>query len=331
MTLFGHGRTSPRQAAEWFARLRSGQLSPADDRVWDEWMNARPDNTQAYENVELAWELSEELRERPLIKSLLLEASRPNGGSAAPMKVGLLGRRPAWQAGVALAAALLIGIAIFIVNRPTTSEYATAVGEQRTVTLADNSTLSLNTATQVRVRYSRSLRSIELMGGEAVFSVTPDVKRPFEVHALRGTTTALGTQFDVKISGTTTAVSVLEGSVAVRPTENAETGEATKISAGEAVEYAAGTTSAIHGADANKVRGWLAQRIVFSNVTLADALADYNRYIKTPIVLGDPDLGSRRINGVFRMGDETAFLNALEQGLRLTATPTESGTVLQPR
>ena len=35
--------------------------------------------------------------------------------------------------------------------------------------------------------------------------------------------------------------------------------------------------------------------------------------------------------GVFRMGDETAFLDALEQGLHLTATATPTGTVLQPR
>jgi ferric-dicitrate binding protein FerR (iron transport regulator) len=48
-------------------------------------------------------------------------------------------------------------------------------------------------------------------------------------------------------------------------------------------------------------------------------------------VLGDPNLGAKRINGVFRMGDETAFLDALEQGLHLTATPTPTGTVLQPR
>jgi transmembrane sensor len=108
-------------------------------------------------------------------------------------------------------------------------------------------------------------------------------------------------------------------------------GASTQITAGQAVEYRNGATSAIRDADAGKVRGWLAQRIVFSDATLAQALADYNRYIKTPIVLGDTGLAAKRINGVFRIGDETAFLDALEQGLHLTATPTPTGTVLQPQ
>ena len=326
MTLLRHLLTQPNSAAEWLARVRSGRLDSRDDDAWGEWMSTDARNAQSYENVELAWELSEELRDRPLIEGMLrnvdLSLTRHRAGPA-----------KGWTFGLAAAAALVLicAAAVFVATRPSVDVYATEVGQQRTVTLADNSTITLNTATQVRVRYSRALRRIEIVNGEAVFTVTHDANRPFEVHALRGTTTAVGTEFDVQISGETTAVSVLEGTVTVRPTEGREDGSATRISAGQAVEYKDGATSAIRAADAGKLRGWLAQRIVFGNVALAVALTDYNRYIKTPIVLGDPNLGAKRINGVFRMGDERAFLDALEQGLHLTATPTPTGTVLQPR
>ncbi|MGB6310324.1 MAG: FecR domain-containing protein, partial [Steroidobacteraceae bacterium] len=257
----------------------------------------------------------------------------PRQRPAAPAWRWVFGLRSSWRGGAAAAVLVLacIAAALFMVSRPRVEQYATDVGEQRTVTLADNSTLSLNTATQIRVRYSRAVRSIEILSGEAMFSVTHDGTRPFEVHALRGTTTATGTQFDVQISGMTTAVSVLEGTVTVRPTDSREGGNSTQISAGQAVDYKDGATSALRSADAGKVRGWLAQRIVFSNLTLAEALADYNRYIKSPIVLADASLGTRRINGVFRIGDETAFLDALEQGLHMKATPTATGTLLQAR
>jgi transmembrane sensor len=338
MTLLRRLRTQPNSAAEWLARVRSGRLDSRDDEAWDEWMSTDARNARSYENVELAWELSEELRDRPLIEGMLrdvdLSLTRLRAGSAqrrAGAAKGWVFDRT-WRIGAAAAALVLIcAAAVFVATRPSVDVYATEVGQQRTVTLADNSTIALNTATQVRVRYSRALRRIEIVNGEAVFTVTHDANRPFEVHALRGTTTAVGTEFDVQISGETTAVSVLEGTVTVRPTEGREDGSATQISAGQAVEYKHGATSAIRAADAGKVRGWLAQRIVFSNVALAEALADYNRYIKTPIVLGDPNLGAKRINGVFRMGDERAFLDALEQGLHLTATATPTGTVLQPR
>jgi transmembrane sensor len=176
------------------------------------------------------------------------------------------------------------------------------------------------------------LRRIDLLAGEAAFAVIHDGDRPFEVHALRGATTAVGTEFDVQITGATATVSVLKGTVMVRPTEQTGAGTSTEVTAGQAVDYTEeGSTSAIHNADAGKVRGWLAQRIVFSDVTLADALADYNRYTKTPIVIGDPALEGRRINGVFRIGDQAAFINALEQGLHVRATPNGAGIVLQPR
>jgi transmembrane sensor len=330
MTLLRRLRTQPNSAAEWFARVRSDRLEPRDDETWDDWMSADERNAQSYENVELAWELAEELRDRPLIEGMLRDVDL----SLTRRRAGPAQRRAGAAKGWAAAAAALVLIcaaAVFVATRPKVDVYATEVGQQRTVTLADNSTIALNTATQVRVRYSRALRRIEIVNGEAVFTVTHDAARPFEVHALRGTTTAVGTEFDVQISGETTAVSVLEGTVTVRPTEGRQDGGATQISAGQAVEYKDGAASAIRAADAGKVRGWLAQRIVFSNVALAAALTDYNRYIKTPIVLGDPNLGAKHINGVFRMGDERAFLDALEQGLHLTATATPTGTVLQPR
>ena len=324
------------QAAQWFGRVRSGQIDSSSDAAWTEWMAADEAHTKAYENLELTWELTEEVRNRPTIQTLLRDLDRALSGTAQPARVksGPFGLRITWQAGLAtFAACMVCALAvIFFVDRPSTSEYATNIGEQKTVTLADNSTISLNTGTRVRVTYSRSLRRIDLLEGEALFEVTKDSKRPFEVHALHGSTTAVGTEFDVRLAGTTAAVSVLKGTVRVLATETPQNAMTAKISAGEAVDYSAdGITSAIHKANIDKVRAWQAQRILIADESLAEALADYNRYTKSPITIGDPALASRHINGVFRIGDEAAFLNALQQGLHLTVTHTDSSIVLLPR
>jgi transmembrane sensor len=335
MKLFARRYAKPSQAAEWFARVRSGHMTSQDDKAWEQWMEREPDNLAAYENVELAWEISQELRDRPKIKTLLRDADLGSTSAVdAPVSRGLFGGKVSWRAGAALAAAVLFCAvtAVFVVTRVSVAEYASGVGEQRTVTLPDGSTLSLNTGTRVQVRYSRGLRRIDLLSGEAAFAVMHDSERPFEVRALHGATTAVGTEFDVQITASTATVSVLKGAVLVRPSDSLSTATFTQVSAGQAVDYTAeGGTSAIRNADAGKVHGWLAQRIVFSNVTLADALADYNRYTKTPIVIGDPGLGGRRINGVFRIGDQAAFIDALEQGLHVTATPDGPRIVLRPQ
>lgn len=340
MSMFRRTRNDMSRAAEWFARVRSGDLDPPADKAWAQWMDADLHHQQAYDDLELAWQMTEELRDRPSVGEYLrdidAELQGPASGARGKRFAAAASWRTAlpWRAGLAAAALVLVGAvaALILMNRTDISEYSTGIGEQRTVTLADASAISLNTATRIRVAYSGSLRRVELLSGEALFSVAKDSKRPFEVHALHGTATAVGTEFDVQVSGSATSVSVLAGTVKVQAVEKAENGEFTKVEAGQAVDYTeAGTTSAIRAADVGRVRGWQAQRIVFSDVALADALQDYNRYIKIPIVLADPTLKTRRINGVFRIGDQDAFLNALEQGLRVKATKMPSQIVLHSR
>jgi transmembrane sensor len=236
-----------------------------------------------------------------------------------------------WQVGLAASAIAVGAFAWLFIGRVVTQEYTTAVGEQRTVSLPDGSTVFLNTNSDVRVQLSRRLRRIELARGEALFSVAKDPSRPFEVHALQGVTTAVGTQFDVEIVPTGAAVSVLEGTVTVGAKGATASAPPVAVSAGSGVGYTQeGAVSELRPAELNRIQGWRMQRIVFNDIPLDSALTEYNRYTHTPIVLGDPALGSRHVNGVFHIGDEAAFLSAMEQGLHLKATRGDTQTVLQP-
>ena len=329
MRLFWRPRRDPQTASEWFALVRSGRVSPSLDQAWVNWMASSADHQKAYEGQELAWELAAELRDRPAIEVLLkdvdqlLRDHRAAGSNTRPR-----GLRLSWQAAVAAVLAAIGVSTYFLLNRVTVSEYATATGEQRVVTLADNSTATLNTGTKIRVLYSRAVRRVELLEGEAFFSVSHDSARRFEVRALQGVTIAVGTQFDVEVDADAAAVSVLEGTVTVSANENIRASE--PVSAGQAINYTRdGTVSAIRPADAGRIRGWQAQRIVFSDVALTEALREYNRYIKVPIVLDNPSLATRHINGVFRIGDEDAFLGSLQQALHVKVSKTDTQTVLQ--
>jgi transmembrane sensor len=305
-------------------------MSSRADEAWKNWMAADVEHEMAYETRDLAWELAAELETRPRIQQMLGNVDEMlRGRRAAAAHAAHRGPRLFWQAGL-LASVLAVAVVTYLrLNRVTISEYATVIGEQRVVTLADNSTVSLNTDTRLRVLYSRAARRIELFQGEALFSVSHNTKRPFEVRALRGVTTAVGTQFDVQISGDAAAVTVLEGTVKVEANEGADTGEPLPVSAGQAVEYTrTGVVSPIRPADAVKIRGWQSQRIVFRDMEVGEALREYNRYSKIPIVLATPALATRHINGVFRIGDTNAFLGALQQGLHVKAVTTDSQIVL---
>ena len=321
------------KAADWFAKARAPDMDAASEQSWLKWIEDTG-HQQSYENCELAWELAAELRNSAQLAALLAGADAlVNERNAAPVHAARpKWRVPRWQLGLAASLLAVGALAWLFLNRPATVEYSTAVGEQRSIALPDGSTVLLNTDSAVRVRLSRHLRRIELARGEALFSVTHDPARPFEVHALQGVTTAVGTQFDVEIIHSGAAVSVLEGTVTVGGTGAGSLAPpVVAVPAGSGVGYTQeGMVSQLRPAEINRIKGWRAQRLVFNDIPLDTALAEYNRYRSTPIVLGDPALGSRHINGVFHIGDEAAFLSAMEKGLHLKANKGDTQIVLKP-
>jgi len=93
--------------------------------------------------------------------------------------------------------------------------YATDIGERRSMTLADGSTVDLNARSKLRIRFTNDERRVELLGGQALFQVAKDKNRPFIVASGDATVRAVGTQFDVHRKDSGTTVTVLEGRVAV--------------------------------------------------------------------------------------------------------------------
>lgn len=320
----------PHTAAEWFALYQSGTVDAATDLKWREWLAADPAHERAYEECEVTWELSRDAGGSQLVRDALLAFDQ----QLATRSRGVDGRRPpsrVWPWLAAAAALVTVSLLTFwLMHRGSAevSDYVTAVGEQRTITLSDQSTVALNTDTQLQVTYSRSTRRIDLRHGEALFGVAKNAARPFEVHALDGVAVAAGTQYDVRIDGERADVSVLEGVVDVRSSGAGQQ----SVTAGQTVDYArGGAVSAPRAANTTTIKGWEAQRIVINDAPLSEALLEYNRYSKLRIVLGSPELGDRHVNGVFHIGDDAAFLGALEQGLHVKISKTASQVVIEAR
>jgi transmembrane sensor len=99
----------------------------------------------------------------------------------------------------------------------TRGDFSTAVGQQRSIRLADGTTMLLNTASDATVFYSMREREVYLARGEASFTVAHDAERPFLVRAgRRHRLQATDTRFDVRvISPDTVELIVAEGQVTV--------------------------------------------------------------------------------------------------------------------
>lgn len=323
-----HPHTFPDTAEAWLARLLSPECDAGDHAAFERWLAESPDNALAYADVEAlhAMVAIATTGDEPVSIATPAAVAHASGRRSAARRHRH--RRPAfaWAATLVVAfGAAAWGWMAFKPVEPAT--YATAIGERRTVELADGSTLALDADTSVRVSYDDERRQIELHGGRLQADVAHDPQRPFEVRAGSGVVRALGTTFQVTRLGDATEVVLLEGRVLV-DTRDAGAGSSIELQAGQRTRYGTDRQfSHIEAADLDTAEGWLSGRLVFKDRRLADLLVEVNRYSHDSILLADPALGEIRVNGAFDAHDQGSLVDALAKGWGLHATRGDTNVI----
>lgn len=297
-------------ASDWVVRLQAGDLD--DALAFDAWLEADPANREAYDAALAVWRAYD---------------------AAAPAVLGELRRREArrrplrrgWVGGAALAAAAAIAAAVVILPgrapQPAAEAYATAVGERRSLRLADGSQVELNAGTKLTVAFARDARRVTLSEGEAIFDVAHEPARPFLITAGDRTVRVVGTQFDVRRRDGRLSVTVARGLVEVRPTAGA--GRAYRLHPGQQLRHRDGEEAVELGLAAPAdVFGWREGRLVFHDQPLSEVIAEANLQLRRPIRLEDPSLAATRVSGVLQFDDEDAVAHRL--ALLAPVTPIES-------
>lgn len=195
--------------------------------------------------------------------------------------------------------------------------YATGVGERQELRLADGSVIALNTASAVVVNYTETSRGVQLLRGQALFEVATDPARPFVVTAGDRRITAVGTAFDVRVEGAELRVVMIEGRVKVDPIRNVGLNRLipllarNTLDAGEQLIADSTRQVTVSVADLSRDVSWREGRLVFRHDTLAEAVAEINRYSKTQLVIEDARAAELRISGVFSTNRPENFVSAL--------------------
>lgn len=219
--------------------------------------------------------------------------------------------------GVLAAAAAVAGFVLFMAGESTLE---TAVGEVRRVTLPDGSTMVLNTEGRAGIAMDGEIRRIKLANGEAWFQVKKNPRRPFVVEAGNVRVRAVGTAFSVRRMSDHADVSVTEGVVEAWVVGR----ERFKlhIAAGQnAVISETRVAKAVPVGEAEIARrlAWRSGEIDLNGQTLAEAVAEFNRYNLHKLIVTDAALGQKRVYGVFRSNDPEGFAKAVAVALDAAA------------
>ncbi|WP_129775129.1 FecR family protein [Peristeroidobacter soli] len=325
-------------AAEWLLKLQDADVPVEEVMAWQRWVQADPKNLAAFERMQ---EMTLQLRAlQTPARAGRLEMALDSYDGSVPVSQW----RPRRHVIFAAAAALLISVVIAwqatTLQRGPVDVLATAVAENRIVTLADGSTVTLGGKTQLEVAFDPNERLVTLSNGEALFRVARDAQRPFKVRAGDATVIALGTEFNVRHGERQIVVSVLEGKVRVEPTPGIvplairrpfqPALKPVQVTAGEqSIATDASIGDAERLTDPASVVSWQKGRLAFRRQPLRTVLEDVNRYTPKPIVPADDTVGALRITGTVDGNNVTGWLASLENVFELQAVEDADRIVLR--
>ncbi len=313
-----------REASEWVVRQAYGLSSEEQDEFLD-WLGEDSNHAEAYANRQKTWKqldiLADWRPEHSLTPNpdLLDTETREKRVYASWMTK--------WVASIAAVLALGLGMWIFTgspeAERLAEGEFSESY--ERHV-LEDGSIVELNRESQAFVRYTETSRNVELVRGEAHFTISKDEARPFVVTARGVAVQAVGTMFNVQIESDSVDVLVTEGRVMLGSAKAGEPVLQVEAIGSTVQELSAGQRSVVSSsrrsrlpevelvseADIEKELTWLNQLLVFNATPLEEIVMELNRRNSRKIFIEDPSIRDEEMSVNISPNNIDAFVSALE-------------------
>lgn len=289
---------------ELIARYLAGEAEPLEAMALYDWQELSSENQlyfykmkQAWEasipskafvvpNVSQDWDYLERIIDQPVVSEV--------DDITIPLPETKTYTDYRWIFKIAASVIVFLGIGIvaytIIGKKFQTPEIASIASESNAILeqkLPDNShvVLSANSKLTYVKDFIGDTRDVEL-AGEAYFQVTPDIQRPFIIHADKAQIKVVGTTFNVNAAGNAVIVSVTSGKVQLSTSDTAvilikgQTGTWIKNS------HIINVTSEI---DENAL-GYATRRLDFRGVMLKDVITDIEKMYSCKISLKNNNL-----------------------------------------
>ncbi|MDG9930742.1 MULTISPECIES: FecR domain-containing protein [unclassified Pseudomonas] len=199
----------------------------------------------------------------------------------------------------------------------------TAAGGRDSLTLVDGSRVVVNGATHLRVERRLRSRQVELVEGEATFTVehgpTPFIVRSQGVDVLD-----IGTVFNVRSDSRGVAVAVVEGAVEV----SAGASPSRRLGGGQQVLARAGALGDTERVDPARATAWQQGKLRFDGTPLSEVIVDIQRYRQAPVRLADPRLGALRVSGEYDSAAIESLIDLLPAILPVRLSRAGDGSVV---
>jgi len=329
------------EAAQWFLAMQQPDISHNEKKKFTDWLKADANNQSEYFRLRKIWQaLPTALAQSSIPKSTIPKSTTAKTTTAKTTLATTLAQ-PITQAEsidaltpaakqkntnlfrlwhFATAACLCLAL---LITQPwsmsvTAEHYANQAGKTKLINLNDGSTIKLNNDSKIIVEYSNKQRRINLVKGEAYFTVAKAANRPFIVKHNNYQFTALGTEFLLRAAKSLKLI-VTEHSVAVSD----ENGRNIIIEQASGIEIGTGTRQgnswqALSKDNIAQLLSWRKQQLSFNQRPLKEVLIELERYLPGNIHLSDASLANEPVTGIFNLDKPEDILKLITEVLGLS-------------
>jgi len=319
----------------------SGELSPEEERYFQEEIRRDPDKKALVEEYLKIWN---SVGSRSQSASYDLDAEwdmirtklpgyGPDQGEPQMVKKRFVRSRPAkirtgqsrrlvyytFRIAAILVVGLLLSLSWIYVSRMAGMEKVVAKNDPVEVVLDDGSHLTVNRHSTIR--YKRKFMAEErkvFLSGEAWFEVARDTSRPFVVDAGAAMVEVLGTSFNVNAykENSVVEISVESGLVAMSAKKDQQDLIVMKAGSGGTYHKAQKELKLLTSANPNNT-AWRTRELFFEGSTLQEVAELVNRVYGSKLVIATPELSACEITVTFKDQSLEAILTVLEMTLDL--------------
>jgi transmembrane sensor len=209
----------------------------------------------------------------------------------------------------------------------------TDVGERKSIQLANDAELALNTRSTVHVDPNPKSRSVVLERGEVIFNALDDpwVLRCDDLE-IKVVSAKIHVRYEAMDSSS--RLNVIEGQVSVRRAAQVESSlpgyshfDPIVVRAGEylMIRASLGAPERFNPAEVRRRRAWMQGVLILQGDSLKDAVAELNRYNKRRLVIGDDSITRLVLGGTFDVTRIDEFAESLNKLFGIRAVPMPAG------
>ncbi len=308
---------TPGKASEWLVALAEQPGNTELQSRFERWLAASPEHARDWEEMNRTAEVlgSAEPLHRHEWGEFVRQRQAARGAAS---RSGAIGRRP-WMfhglAAFAAAACLLFFLGGNLLLR-IEADHATATAEQRSLQLADGTSVLLGPESAIDVAYTSTARRVRVLKGTAYFEVASD-NRPFAVDAREVEARDIGTAFDVRLTARATDVAVREGIVDVS-TPSASPAMAERLVAGDWMRVTRSGGVERGQMPPDQVASWTKGQLVVKNRPVAEVVDALRPYFDGLVILRGATLAVQPLTGVYNLSDPIEALRAVARAQSAT-------------